>query len=106
MWNYNTGCSHVLSYIIDNVSGIGIAALAELSLFSPLGIEGKSLPYYIQCKNSKNKPNYHELLTIMPQDRTPIVIHRQTHKANAKFITDGDYVIMKKSTFYNLIRKE
>ena len=38
-WNYNTGCSHVLSYIINNVSAAGMIALAESSLFLPLGIE-------------------------------------------------------------------
>jgi len=37
-WNYNTGCSHVLSNIIQNVSVIGTAYLAANSLFSPLGI--------------------------------------------------------------------
>jgi CubicO group peptidase (beta-lactamase class C family) len=38
LWNYNTGCSHVLSNIIQRVSGVGTANLAESALFVPLGI--------------------------------------------------------------------
>lgn len=37
-WNYNTGCSHVLSNIVERVSGVGTASLAESCLFTPLGI--------------------------------------------------------------------
>jgi len=37
-WEYNTGCSHVLSNIVERVSGIGTQNLAETALFSPLGI--------------------------------------------------------------------
>lgn len=61
-------------------------------------------PFHIQCKNSKNKPDYHTLLNEMPKDKCPIIFHRQTHKATSKFVTDGDYVILKKEDFYKLIK--
>ena len=76
----------------------------KVDVFSPLGVKN-TLPYYIQCKNSKSKPNYHKIIGEMPKDRIPIIIHRQTHKANNRFVTDGDYVILRKEDFYNLIKK-
>jgi 3-methyladenine DNA glycosylase AlkC len=75
----------------------------KVDVFSPLGVDN-SLPFYVQCKNSKSRPNYHKILNEMPDDRVPIILHRQTHKVNTKFVTDGDYVIMKKEDFYNLIK--
>jgi len=77
----------------------------QVDIFSPLGVENP-LPFYIQCKNSKNKPKYQELLEDMPQDRIPVIFHRQTHKANSRFVTDGDYVIIRKKDFYKLIKNE
>lgn len=64
-----------------------------------------NLPYHIQCKNMVKQPKYHTLLTTMPTDKEPVVIHRQTHKAKSRFVTDGDYVIMKKELFYKLIKE-
>ena len=37
-WVYNTGCSHLLSAIIDNTTGIGTQDFAQTYLFNPLGI--------------------------------------------------------------------
>ena len=114
--NRNRTAGHNLERdIVNEIKTLGynvVTARAEsrnmdnkkVDVFSPLGVDN-SLPYYIQCKNSKSRPNYHDLITTMPQDRIPIVIHRQTHKANTRFVTDGDYVIMRKEDFYNLINK-
>ncbi len=38
-WIYNTGCSHLLSAIIDNTTGIGTRDFAQSHLFNPLGID-------------------------------------------------------------------
>ncbi|MFW9855019.1 MAG: serine hydrolase domain-containing protein [Candidatus Thorarchaeota archaeon] len=37
-WNYNTGNSHLLSAILDNVTEIGTGEFAQTRLFYPLGI--------------------------------------------------------------------
>lgn len=63
-----------------------------------------NFPYHIQCKNTQNRPDYNSLIGEMPKDKPCLVFHRQTHKANKKFMTDGDFVIMSKETFYNLIK--
>ena len=66
-WEYNTGCSHVLSTIINNVSGIGTANLSENSLFNPIGINS----YY--CKQDNLcVPNGGTLLYLKPRDMAKI----------------------------------
>jgi len=64
-------------------------------------------PYNIQCKNTVLTPNYHELITNMPQDPevANIVIHRKTKKANTRFVTQDDYVLMRKADFYKILKK-
>lgn len=119
MSNRNRSAGHNFERsIVNELKEIGydvVTARAEsrnmdnlkVDIFSPLGrIHNnlRMLPYYVQCKNTKNRPDYHKLLNEMPNDRTPIVFHRQTHKANTRFVTDGDYVIMKKEDFYKLIK--
>lgn len=38
VWNYNTGCSHLLAAILDNVTPSGTLNYAETKLFNPLNI--------------------------------------------------------------------
>jgi len=67
-------------------------------------IFGTSMPFHIQCKNSKSYIKYHDLLTEerLPVDKPTLIFHKKTRKANTRFITEGEYVIMKKIDFYNL----
>lgn len=75
----------------------------KVDVFSPLGCEN-NLPYYIQCKATINKPDYHNLIISMPQDRAPIVFHRQMKKAKKNNVKQGEYVIMRKEHFYELLK--
>jgi CubicO group peptidase (beta-lactamase class C family) len=67
VWNYNSGGSHLLSYIINNVSGVGTATLAEASLFSPLGIDD-----YYWYEDSLDTPNGATLLHLTSRDMAKI----------------------------------
>ncbi len=77
-----------------------------IDIFSPPYCSNP-LPVHIQCKNTVINPHYEDLLTseLLPNDKPTIVIHRKTKKANSRFVTQGDYVIIKKEHFYNLIKK-
>jgi Holliday junction resolvase len=70
-------------------------------------IFGPDFPYYIQCKNSKTYQKLHDLITSekLPKDKPTVVFQRKTRKANTKFVTEGDYVSMKKEDFYELLKK-
>jgi hypothetical protein len=74
----------------------------KVDVFSPLGVEN-SFPYYVQCKISKNNPNYDEILKEMPKDRVPVIFHRKVSKATKNFMANGDYVILQKSDFYDIV---
>lgn len=72
------------------------------------GLEGgPEFPYYIQNKTMVNQPNFHKLITAetLPTNKPTIVFYRQTEKAGKRFMKRGDYVVMDKKTFYNLIKK-
>ena len=42
VWNYNTGCSHLLAAILENVTALGTLDYAETKLFSPMNITNYS----------------------------------------------------------------
>jgi len=83
-------------------------ARAESRNMDNKGIDvfGDSLPFYIQCKVSKDRPNYHKLIldTKGMDDRKPLfVFHKLVEKATTRFVTKGEYVILEKEEFYKLI---
>ena len=67
---------------------------------------GDSLPVHIQAKNYTKYPDINSLLTseLLPNDKPTVIIHKKTKKANTRFMTQGEYVYMKKEDFYNLIK--
>jgi hypothetical protein len=77
-----------------------------IDIFSPPYCSNP-LPVHIQCKNTVINPHYEDLLTseLLPNDKPTVVVHRKTKKANTRFVTQGDYVIIRKNDFYNLIKK-
>lgn len=64
-----------------------------------------TLGYQFQCKNTVLNPNYHELITQMPQNGCAnVIIHRKTKKAKSRFITQDDYVVLRKEEFFKLLQ--
>ena len=62
-------------------------------------------PFYIQVKNATLTQNYHNQFTDETRDRRKpfILMHQKTEKRGKRFYKVGEYVIMEKETFYNLI---
>ena len=62
-------------------------------------------PFYIQVKNSVTSQNYHKQFIDETRDRRKpfILMHQRTEKRGTRFYKVGEYVIMEKETFYNLI---
>lgn len=96
--------------IVNELKVIGfpeaVTARSESKNTDDKGIDICNTPgFQFQCKNSVITPNYHELLTTMPQNETiNVVIHRKTKKAKSRFITQGDYVVLKKEEFFRLLQ--
>ena len=99
--------------IINELKELGIfpgavSARSESKNTDDAGIDICNTPgFAFQCKNTVITPNYHELITTMPQvpGVKNIVIHRKTKKAKSKFVTQGDYVILSKTAFYHLLKQ-
>ena len=68
-------------------------------------IMGDNLPIYIQCKNSQNTPNIHDLLTskLLPKSKPVVIFHKKTKKASKNFVVQGEYIYLKKEDFYNML---
>ena len=56
-------------------------------------------PFNFQCKNETKRPDYHRLITEMP-DGMNIVCHKYTKKSDGgKFQCQGKYVVLDYDTF-------
>lgn len=85
-----------------------VTARSESKNLDDKGVDIANTPgYQFQCKNMVLNPNYHELITRMPQETgvVNVIIHRKTKKAKSRFVTQGDYVLMRKEDFYHLLQK-
>jgi hypothetical protein len=83
-------------------------ARAESRNMDNKGIDlfGPDLPFHVQCKITKDRPNYHNLITspLLEEEKKPLLIfHRLVAKSNVRFVAQGDYVIMTKSAFYEML---
>ena len=68
---------------------------------------GKSLPIHIQCKNTKDvfkvSKYFEENEEFFPEDKPLVIFHKKTKKAKTKFVTEGEFVYLKKESFYKLL---
>jgi Holliday junction resolvase len=68
-----------------------------------------NFPYHIQCKVYQHYPKLDELINNdRPerfQDKPIIVFHKKVRKANTKFITQDEFVSLRKEDFIKLIVK-
>ena len=62
------------------------------------------LPFYVQCKCTKNIPQISELINNCPRKDKPLIIfwNKQINK-EVNMASAGEYVIIDKKSFYELI---
>lgn len=66
----------------------------------------KRFPFHIQSKSYTNYLKYHDLFSEFKLIDKPLVIfHELTEKRGTRFFKIEDYVIMKKSDFYEILKK-
>jgi Holliday junction resolvase len=104
--------------IVNELKDLGfsdvVTSRAESRNMDNNGVDifGKTFKYFIQCKNSKSIVKYYDLIgkfeklkeTVKSLDKPLIIFHRKTYKANTRFVTEGDFVLMRKKDFYNLLK--
>ena len=64
------------------------------------------LPFYVQCKITKNTPNVQEIIEACPRKNKPLVVvwNKQINK-EVNMASAGEFVMLEKSFFYELIKK-
>lgn len=63
-------------------------------------------PLHIQCKTSANRVNYPKFFEEFTlKDKPFAVFHKFTKKAKKNFMAQGEYVILKKEDFYEILKR-
>lgn len=65
------------------------------------------LPFYVQCKCTKNTPNVQEILEACPRKNKPLIVvwNKQINK-EVNMASAGEFIMLEKSFFYELIKKD
>lgn len=65
------------------------------------------LPFYVQCKCTKNTPNVEEILKDCPRKDKPLIVfwNKQINK-EVNMASAGEFIMLEKSFFYELINKK
>lgn len=115
MANRNRQAGHdferaVVKELKDIGYGYVVTSRSESRNMDNLGVDifdrKNELPVYIQCKNSASSVQYAKLLNsnLLPKDKATVIFHKKTHKVNKIFVSDGEFVIMDKEFFYELLK--
>ena len=90
--------------IVKDLHKLGFEAVSTRyasRLMDDQGIDILSdFPLKIQCKVSINQPNAHKILT---ETEAEVIFYKRVEKSGSKFMPRGEYVIMRKKDFYNLL---
>lgn len=78
----------------------------KIDIFQDRDAENQ-LPFYVQCKITKNTPNIEEIIKECPRKDKPLVIvwNKQINK-EVNMASAGEFVMLEKSFFYELIKKD
>lgn len=93
---YFVGSSRAFSRYMDS-KGVDIVDVPEST---------KKFPFHIQCKSYTGYYKYNHLFKEFSfKDRPLVVFHQLTEKHGNRFVPVGEYVIMEKQCFYNLVNE-
>ena len=93
--NYNVGTARLLSRYMDNMD-VDIIDHPESK---------KRFPYHIQCKSYSSAVKYKDIFEQFKlKDKPLIIFHEVTEKRGSRFFKCGDFVILKKQDFYEILK--
>lgn len=104
--------------VVKEINNLGIDYFVGTSrLFSPymdskkvdivdIPESKKRFPFHIQCKSYTGYYKYGPLFNEFElKDKPLVVFHELTEKRGGRFYPKGEYVIMTKDCFYNIIKR-
>lgn len=93
---YNVGTSRLYSRYMDNMD-VDIVDTPE---------SNKRFPYHIQCKSYTSPVKYKDIFSEFKlKDKPLVIIHEVTEKRGSRFFKCGDYVIIRKEDFYEILKR-
>lgn len=93
---YNVGTSRLYSRYMDNMD-VDIVDTPESQA---------RFPFHIQCKSYTSPVKYKDIFEEFKlKDKPLVIVHEVTEKRGTRFFKCGDFVIMKKQTFYEILEK-
>lgn len=74
-----------------------------VDIFDPTGV----FPYFIQNKVYKNYPKLNELFNgeKINKDKPLLVFHKKVRKSEKRFMTEDEFVSMRKDTFFQILKQ-
>jgi len=92
---YILGTSRLYSRYMDNMD-VDIVETPEST---------EKFPYHIQCKSYSTPIKYKDIFEEFKlKDKPLIIFHEVTEKKGSRFFKRGDYVILKKEDFYEILK--
>lgn len=92
---YNVGTSRLYSRYMDNMD-VDIVDTPEST---------RRFPYHIQCKSYTSPVKYKDIFSeFRLKDKPLIIVHEVTEKRGSRFFKCGDYVIIRKEDFYEILK--
>lgn len=93
---YKVGTSRLYSRYMDNMD-VDIVDTPEATI---------KFPYHLQAKSVTGSIKYRDIFEEFKLKDKPLVIyHELTEKRGSRFFKCGDYIIMKKIDFYEILKK-
>lgn len=93
---YSVGTSRLYSRYMDNMD-VDIVDTPE---------SVRRFPFHVQCKSYTALLKYRDIFEEFKlKDKPMVVLHEVTEKRGSRFFKCGDYVIMKKETFYEILER-
>lgn len=93
--SYKVGTSRLYSRYMDNMD-VDIVDTPESE---------KRFPFHVQCKSYTSLLKYRDIFeNFKLKDKPLVVVHEITEKRGTRFFKCGDYVIIKKEDFYEILK--
>lgn len=92
---YLVGTSRLYSRYMDNMN-VDIVDTPEAL---------RKFPYHIQCKSYTGPIKYRDIFEQFKlKDKSLVIFHELTEKRGSRFFKCGDFVILKKEDFYEILK--
>lgn len=111
MRNNRTAGNRYERTVVNDLKSLGfddvVTARSESRNMDNRGVDvfGDSLPIHIQCKTTNRRLKYEDFFQrdTLPTDKPVVIYEKKTRKSNSRFMTIGEFVIMRREDFERMV---